>query len=92
MRAAARAGPKARAGFMAAPVNGPMARMSAATVRPMPNPPIFGARGSTAVPQTAVTRKKVAMSSARKEPKGSLLKVGVPAATTAGPKEIFGTN
>ncbi len=62
------AGPEARAGFMAAPVSGPMANMSAVTVRPMPKPPIFGARGSTAVPRTAVIRKKVAMNSARNAP------------------------
>ena len=33
--------------------------MSKAMVRPMPNPPSFGARASTAVPKTAKTRKNV---------------------------------
>src|ERR1700759_4379595 len=67
-KAPATAGPKARAGFIAAPVSGPIARISAATVSPMPKPPILGARGSTAGPQTAVTRKKVATISAKQPP------------------------
>src|SRR5579883_2895000 len=52
-------GPKARAGFIAAPVSGPPTRISIITVRPMPKPPILGARASTAVPNTASTKKKV---------------------------------
>ena len=37
-------------GFIEAPVSGPMARMSAAIVRPIASPPIFGASSCTAVP------------------------------------------
>ena len=37
--------------------------MSAAIVRPIANPPTFGARGSTAVPNTTNTRKNVAIAS-----------------------------
>ena len=33
------------------------------TASPMPNPPILGARESTAVPHTAVTRKNVSTAS-----------------------------
>ena len=50
------AGPNQRAGFIAAPVSGPPMKMSAATARPMARPPIFGARGSIAVPNTATTQ------------------------------------
>src|SRR6266699_1640789 len=50
------------------------------TVRPMPKPPIFGARGSTAVPKTARSRKNVRTASMRtprpKETPGA--KLGVP--------------
>lgn len=35
-----RAGPRLRAGFIDAPVRGPKQRMSVATVKPMPNPPM----------------------------------------------------
>ena len=44
---------------MAAPVIGPPARMSAATIRPMPKPPMRGASGDTLVPNTAHRRKIV---------------------------------
>src|SRR5450830_1360461 len=48
-------GPNVRAGFMDAPVRGPPTRISTRTVSPIPKPPIFGARGSIAVPKTDVT-------------------------------------
>jgi len=44
------AGPKCRAGFIAAPEIGPPIKMSMSTVNPINNPPILGARLSTAVP------------------------------------------
>src|SRR5437667_7226825 len=53
------AGPKARAGFIMAPVKFPPTSASTKIARPMPNPPIFGASGEMAVPNTALTRKKV---------------------------------
>ena len=59
------AGPNDRAGFIDAPVSGPIARMSAVTTRPMANPPTLGAAGSTAVPNTTKVRKKVARNSHR---------------------------
>src|SRR5438128_1240830 len=48
---------------MAAPVMLPPTRASARTVSPMPKPPSFGAAGDTAVPNTALTRKKVRIAS-----------------------------
>src|SRR5207247_1758311 len=59
------AGPNDRAGFIEAPVIGPVARMSIATVRPIPNPPILTVfpRSSTAVPNTDVTSRKVVTNS-----------------------------
>ena len=54
-----------RAGFIDAPVSAPPIRMSKAIVRPIPKPPIFGALGSTAVPKTANTRKKVTIASTK---------------------------
>ena len=39
------AGPKARAGFIAAPVSGPPTMMSNSSTRPTPNPPTLGASG-----------------------------------------------
>src|SRR5437016_14564475 len=56
-------GPVALAGFIAAPVNGPPVNTSATTIRPTPNPPIFGERLSTIVPYTARTSKNVITSS-----------------------------
>ena len=59
------AGPNDRAGFIDAPVSGPIARMSAVTTRPMAKPPTLGAAGSTAVPNTTKMRKNVAITSQR---------------------------
>ena len=53
----------ARAGFMTAPVKFPPTRASTKMARPMPNPPILGAAGDTAVPNTALTRKNVSIAS-----------------------------
>ena len=44
------AGPKCRAGFMAAPEIGPPIKISSATVNPIKSPPTFGALLSTAEP------------------------------------------
>src|SRR5262245_21495477 len=61
----ASAGPNHLAGFIAAPVYGPNAMMSNAITRPIVRPAVFdhGPRGSTAVPNTANTRKKVVTAS-----------------------------
>src|SRR5262245_65721866 len=61
----ASAGPNQRAGFIAAPVYGPNAMMSNAITRPIVRPAVFdhGPRGSTAVPNTANTRKNVVTAS-----------------------------
>jgi hypothetical protein len=58
-------GPKARAGFIAAPVSGPPHRMPIVTTRPIPKPAtaLNAPRGSTAVAKTASTRKKVRIAS-----------------------------
>src|SRR3989440_553917 len=53
----------ARAGFITAPVKLPPTRASTKIARPMPNPPILGASGDTAVPNTALTRKNVSIAS-----------------------------
>src|SRR5439155_2164053 len=62
------AGPNERAGFIDAPLTAPPARMSNATVRPIPNPPILTARprSSTAVPKIDVISKYVRMNSVSK--------------------------
>ena len=61
----ASAGPNQRAGFIAAPVYGPNAMMSNAITSPIVSPAVFdqGPRGSTAVPNTAKTRKNVVVAS-----------------------------
>ena len=58
-------GPKARAGFIAAPVIGPAIRMSSVIVRPIARPAIDlnVPRGSAAVAKTTQTRKKVRIAS-----------------------------
>src|SRR5438132_1315183 len=58
---AIRAGPKARAGFIAAPVSGPPTRMSKNSTAPIASPAILpkAPRGSMAVAYTTVTRKMV---------------------------------
>src|SRR3990170_7281658 len=58
---AASAGPNQRAGFIAAPVYGPNAMMSKAITRPIVRPAVLenGPRSSTAVPNTAKTKKNV---------------------------------
>ena len=48
---------------MTAPVKLPPTRASTKMARPMPNPPILGASGDTAVPNTALTRKNVSIAS-----------------------------
>ena len=57
----ARAGPNARAGFIAAPVKGPPKSMSMVIVRPMAKPAILlnAPLASTAVAKTTKTRKNV---------------------------------
>ena len=59
------AGPNQRAGFIAAPVSGPNAMMSNAITRPIVNPAVLfqGPLSSTAVPNTAKTRKNVRIAS-----------------------------
>ena len=57
------AGPNARAGFIAAPVSLPVAKMLTVITSPTTSPPSFGPRGSSAVPKTAIIRKNVAMAS-----------------------------
>src|SRR5215210_699059 len=63
----ATAGPNQRAGFIAAPVQGPNAMMSNAITRPIVSPAVLlnGPRSSTAVPNTANIRKNVATASSR---------------------------
>ncbi len=59
------AGPNHRAGFIAAPVYGPKARMSNAIASPIVKPAVLvhGPLPSTAVPNTTKTRKKVRIAS-----------------------------
>ena len=66
-RVPASSGPKARAGFIAAPVSGPPTNTSIVIVRPIASPAIAlnAPRASTAVAQTAKTRKNVMISSSR---------------------------
>src|SRR3984893_8307705 len=58
-------GPNARAGFIAAPVNGPPKRMSIVIVRPIASPAIDlnVPRGSTALANTTHARKNVMIAS-----------------------------
>src|SRR2546428_5046496 len=71
------AGPNHRAGFMAAPVNGPPIMMSSEMVSPIARPPtaLNEPFGSIPVPYTTKTKKNVRMASTR---------MAVPQ-TTAGP-------
>src|SRR5437867_981915 len=76
------AGPNARAGFIIAPVNGPPTSAHTKIASPIPKPPILGDSDDTAVPNTALTRKKVSIASIRMPCRPSVVieSCGVPAA------------